>query len=268
DVTVLHDDAFVISNENASSVALEPSYFDKVQDYPTSSDDNKYLLSIQNVGATLDEEGLVVPVTEDLRNGNGRAIKSIFWTKNRVNKFDNKVDSIFWIMKDNSLPPIIQIKSSILASALGSTLATKRTTAEYGADPNKLVFEPYANPFRLYPLRNDYIKFKDLFENKDVDCYILNTGSFLDKDISKSITLGLIEDIVSNNIKFKNIDGVNDIMFANIENFNPDFANDKFKKLFIQRMQSRVDYINSLHGHDILPEEASQSILNVFSNLL
>mgnify|MGYP006990193905 CR=1 FL=1 len=29
DITVLHDDAFIISREDGSSVALEPSYFDK-----------------------------------------------------------------------------------------------------------------------------------------------------------------------------------------------------------------------------------------------
>ena len=45
DITVLHDDAFIISNQDGSSISLEPSYFDKVQDYPTNSPDNKYLLS-------------------------------------------------------------------------------------------------------------------------------------------------------------------------------------------------------------------------------
>lgn len=268
DVTVLHDDAFVISNNDGSSIALEPSYFDKVQDYPTSSSDNKFLLSIQNVGATIDEDGLIVPVTEDIRNGNGRAIKSVFWTKNRVNKFDNKVDSIFWIMKDNSLPPIIKVNSSVLGSALGSTLATKRTSAEYGADVNKLVFEPYANPFRLYPLRNDYIKFKDLFENHNVECFILNTGAFLDNDIKKSMTLGLIEGIVAKSLNFNPIKGVNGIEFTNIEHFNPNFDNSKYKELFIQRMQSRVDYIKSLHGHDILPEEAALSIQEVIKDII
>ncbi|KLD60573.1 hypothetical protein WP50_09315, partial [Lactiplantibacillus plantarum] len=29
DITVLHDDAFVINRKDGSSVALEPSYFDK-----------------------------------------------------------------------------------------------------------------------------------------------------------------------------------------------------------------------------------------------
>ena len=81
DVTVLHDDAFIISNNNGSSISLEPSYFDKVQDYPTNSPDNKYLLTIQNVAMTYDNNDKLVPVTEDIRNGNGRALKSKYWTK-------------------------------------------------------------------------------------------------------------------------------------------------------------------------------------------
>lgn len=31
--TVLHDDAFIISNTDGSSICLEQSYFDKTQDY-------------------------------------------------------------------------------------------------------------------------------------------------------------------------------------------------------------------------------------------
>ena len=85
-VTVLHDDAFIINTKNGSSIALEPTYFDKTADYPCNSPDNKYLLTMQNVSATRDKNGLVVPVTEDIRNGNGRAIKSRFWSPNRVDK--------------------------------------------------------------------------------------------------------------------------------------------------------------------------------------
>ena len=33
DIKVLHDDAFIISNVNGSSVRLEQSYFDKTSDY-------------------------------------------------------------------------------------------------------------------------------------------------------------------------------------------------------------------------------------------
>ena len=99
DVTVLHDDAYIISTENGSSVALEPSYFDKTQDYPLVSGDNKYLITMQNCGATVDADGKLVPVTEDIRNGNGCAIKSKLWVVNRVDKMEEPINTIVWLMK-------------------------------------------------------------------------------------------------------------------------------------------------------------------------
>jgi len=268
DVTVLHDDAFIISNKDGSSISLEPSYFDKVQDYPTSSEDNKYLLTMQNVGATYDVNNKLVPITEDIRNGNGRALKSKFWTKKRAFKFDNKIDAIFWIMKDNTLPPILKINSSILASTLGATLATKRSSAEHGVNSDELIIEPYANPFRLYPLRNDYNKFKNLFKNTSVDCYVLNTGYFMSKKVTKEITLGLMEKIVSKDINFIKLENIDDIEYVNMEGFNPDFSNQKYKTLFIKRLNSRVDYINKLYGHDILPVEAARSISKIINQII
>ena len=266
-ITVLHDDAFIISNKDGSSVSLEPSYFDKVQDYPTNSKDNKYLLTMQNVGATIDDSGKVVPVTEDIQNGNGRALKSKCWTKQRAYKFDNKVDSIFWIMKDDSLPPVMKINNSVLASTLGATLATKRSSAEHGAVKDQLVIEPYANPFRLYPLRNDYNKFKDLFENTGIDCYVINTGFFLNNDITPKITLGIIEQIVEGTIEFNDLQGISDIQITDIEGFNPDFTSEEYKDLFISRLESRIDYIQHLYGHDILPNEAKESIENIIKKI-
>lgn len=267
DVTVLHDDAFIISNKDGSSISLEPSYFDKVQDYPTDSVDNKYLLTMQNVGATYDINNKLVPITEDIRNSNGRALKSKFWTKHRAFKFDNKIDAIFWIMKDDTLPPILKINSSILGSTLGATLATKRSSAEHGINANELVIEPYANPFRLYPLRNDYNKFKDLFENTGVDCYVLNTGYFMNNKVTKEITLGLIEKIVSKEIKFIQLANITEVQYVDIEGFNPDFSDLKYKKLFLKRLNSRVDYINKLYGHNILPLGAAKSITSIINRL-
>jgi hypothetical protein len=83
---------------------------------------------------------------------------------------------------NETLPPVVKIENPILASVMGACLATKRSTAEklqYGVDIDALVFEPYANPFRTYPLIDDYNKFKQLFENNNVECYIINTGHFL-----------------------------------------------------------------------------------------
>lgn len=262
DITILHDDAYVISTENGSSVALEPSYFDKTQDYPTNHPANKYLLTVQNCGVTLDEEGNKVIVTEDIRNGNGRAVKSRLWTENRVDKIDEHVDSIAWLMKDETMPPVIKITDPILASVMGATLATKRTTAERLAkDVNKdaLVIEPYANPFRTYQLADDYDKFKKLFEKENVDCYIINTGYFIDKKVPKEVTLKLLEDIVTSKAEFKPLGNFSVIEYAEIEGFEPKF-DEEYKEMWISSIEYRKDYLKEMEtfkgGKDILPKEA------------
>ena len=99
-------------------------------------------------------------------------------------------------MKDPTIPPIVKIKGASLASVMGATLATKRSSAERlapGVDPNRLVVEPYANPFRTYPLVNDYKKFRKLVKERNVDCYIINTGDFMGKDIKPATTISAIE---------------------------------------------------------------------------
>jgi phosphoenolpyruvate carboxykinase (ATP) len=274
DITVLHDDAFIISTENGSSVALEPSYFDKTQDYPMADEDNKFLVTVQNNGVTLDENGKIVLVTEDMRNGNGRAVKSKLWSPNRVNKFDEPVNSIFWLMKDPTLPPIIKLSGSALASVMGATLATKRTSAERlaeGVDPNALVVEPYANPFRTYPLIDDYSKFKKLFEDNNVDCYILNTGFFMGKKVTPAVTLGSLESIIEETATFKQWGSFSDIEIMEIEGYVPDMNDSEYVSQLKARMNDRVEYVKSRDtekgGFDKLPAEALEALQKVVKEL-
>lgn len=271
DITVLHDDAFVISTVDSSSIALEPAYFDKTQDYPLSSEDNKFLLTVQNNGATLDENGNVVLVTQDLRNGNGRAVKSRLWSPNRVDKFDEPVNAIFWLMKDPTIPPVVKLKGSEFASVMGATLATKRTSAERlapGVDPDALVVEPYANPFRTYPLANDYEKFKALFKERNVDCYILNTGDFMGKKVTPAVTLGVLEAIIEGKANFIKWSNFSDIEIMEIEGFVPDMNNAEYKYQLTERMKDRVKFIESKKGgFDELPIEALEALQKVISEL-
>lgn len=274
DITVLHDDAFVISTKDGSSVALEPTYFDKTQDYPLDNPDNKYLVTIQNNAVTVDEDGKKVLLTEDLRNGNGRAIKSKIWSPNRVDKIPEHCDAVIWLMKDATLPPVLKITDPVLASVMGATLATKRTTAERlaaGVDPNALVVEPYANPFRTYPLSEDYAKFKQLFEERGVACYILNTGFFLDKKISKEITLGTIEKIVENTADFKPFGNIENMYCLDIDGFNADFSDSEYVAQLKARMDDRIKFIKSKEtaqgGFDKLPDEACAAIEKVASEI-
>ena len=274
DVTVLHDDAFIINSETGSSIALEPSYFDKTADYPTYCADNKYLITAQNCSATIDEDGKVVLVTEDIRNGNGRAIKSKLWSPNRVDKIDEPVNAIFWIMKDPTIPPIVKLKGAELASVMGATLATKRSTAERlapGADPNALVVEPYANPFRTYPLVNDYEKFRNLVADRNVDCYIINTGDFMGKKVQPKGTVGVIEAIVEGKANFKQWGPFEDIEIFEWEGFVPDLNDADYVKQLKARMLDRVKFVESREtvkgGFDKLPKEALDALNKVVDAL-
>ena len=274
EIKVLHDDAFIINTDTCASVALEPTYFDKTQDYPAGCDDNKFLLTSMNNSATLDEDGNIQLVTEDIRNGNGRAIKSKLWAPNRVDKIDEPVNAISWIMKDPTIPPVVKLKGASLASVMGATLATKRSSAERlapGVDPNKLVVVPYANPFRTYPLADDYEKFKKLVEEKNVDCYIINTGDFMGKKVQPKDTLGILEAIVEKKADFKPWGPFSDIEIFDWEGFVPDMNDASYVDQLRARMNDRVNEIKAFEtkkdGYDKLPADALEAIQKVVEEL-
>lgn len=266
DIQVLHDDAFIVSIADGSSIALEPSYFDKTNDYPAGHPEQDYFVTLQNVGVTLDENGKKALVTEDIRNGNGRTVKSRYSTANRVDQITDPIDAIYWIMKDDSLPPIVKITDPLLASAFGATLATKRSTAENTTDDrDALVIEPYANPFRVYPLVEDYEKFKALFE-KGVECYIINTGEFLGKKVTPRDTLGVIEGNVNRSAVFKPFGPLEHFEFVEIDGFDVPFDDDVYLDYLKGRMQGRLDFIanfNAQHTQNLLPNEIIEAFQKI-----
>lgn len=268
DISILHDDAYIINTNDLSSVAMEPTYFDKMQDYPVEHPANKYLLTLQNVGVTLDENGNKVVLAEDVRNNNGRAIKSQFWTDNRVNHVDEPVNAIVWLMKDKTLPPILKIDDPILASTMGATLATRRSTAEKldaNVDPNALVIEPYANPFRTYPLVCDYESYKKLFKECGVDCYIMNTGFFLEKKIPKEVTLDLLERLVEGALQFEPFGAYENLSYVEVPGFEPPFDVREYHHQLHQAFEFRSEYVEKLKdGKNELPQE----VLDVLKTLM
>ena len=274
EIKVLHDDAFIINTDTCASIALEPSYFDKTADYPTGCEDNKYLITAQNCSATLDEDGKVQLVTEDIRNGNGRAIKSKIWSPNRVDKVEAPVNAIFWIMKDPTFPPVVKLKGAALASVMGATLATKTSSAERvaaGTDLNALRIVPYANPFRTYPLVNDYEKFKKLVEEKNVDCFIINTGDFMGKKVQPADTLGILESIVEGKASFTQWGPFEDIEIMDWEGFIPNLNDADYKAQLKNAMANRVSAVEGFatkkEGYGKLPEEALAALQKLVNAL-
>lgn len=268
-VTILHDDAFIISREKGSTTALEPSYFDKTQDYSSDDPTIAYFLTCQNVGVTTNEIQKKIIVTQDIRNGNGRTVKSRFVTPNRVDHLDEPIDAIFWIMKDDSLPPVLRIDDPALATAFGATLATKRSSAENVTNENadQLIIEPFANPFRAYPLGEDYHAFQTLFESGRTKCYVLNTGNYNGKKVTPAITLEAIEKIVRKTGEFIPFGMLPTISYLPIEGMEVPFTDGAYKQLLQERLRIRVQFIRSLNAYHSLPKEAAESIENLIVQL-
>ncbi|MCA5012933.1 MULTISPECIES: phosphoenolpyruvate carboxykinase (ATP) [unclassified Enterococcus] len=273
-VTVLHDDAFIISKKNGSTTALEPAYFDKTQDYPMKDPSINFFLTGHNIGVTLNEQHQKVLVTEDIRNNNGRTIKSRYATPNRKDHLPEKLDAVYWIMKDDSLPPIVKIDDPVLAAIFGLTLATKRSTAENvlpETDLDRLVIEPFANPFRAYPLTEDYQDFKELFEQQTVDCYVLNTGYFNGQKISPQQTLSCIEAVINNTETFLPFGPLSSMSYAPTDSLLPDFHDPNYLVKIQDSLSYRLDFIqqqkNERQDDPVLPNEIELFIQKLIDEL-
>ena len=273
DITVLHDDAFIISREDGSSVALEPAYFDKTHDYPAGHHETEYYTVVMNCAVTQDEAGRKVLVTEDLRNHNGRVIKSRYTSANRVDVEKDPITALFWIMKDNSLPPVLKIDDPVLATTMGLTLATKRTSAENlpkGFDMNTLVIEPFADPFRAYPVAGDYGDFKELFTERHAACYVLNTDAFMGKDIPKELTMKILEYLADDTDEWKPFGDFKGVSYMPLEGFEVKLDDPDYKKTLVARMQDRLDWVNDYNDknpENPLPNEAKETLQGIIKEL-
>lgn len=272
DITILHDDAFIIDRKNGSSIALEPAYFDKTSDYLPGSKEMEYFTTVMNVGVTQDMQGKKTLVTDDLRNGNGRTIKSRYSAKNRVDREQAPLDSIFWIMKDDSLPPVVKLSDPVIAATFGLTLATKRSTAEnvIGESRDKLVIEPFANPFRVYPLTEDYHDFKELFEKQQANCYIINTDSYNGKNIDKDTTLGILEAIANENAEWTKFGALPQMSYLSIPGYEVDLNDATYAKKLRQRLQDRLVWVNNYtktHPKEELPVEITKKLEELITKL-
>lgn len=175
----MHDDAFQIDLKERVCRVWEPTLFDKTDSRDFSHPDWKYCISSQN-NAIMDINGKLYILGMDVRNGNGRAIfdRDLLGKNAYVNRCGFP-HAICWLMKDETLPPVLKFSDTALAVAMGSTLMTKRTAAENVSleEMKKLVFEPFANPFRVYELYKDCEGFMRIFE-AGASCYCFNSGFF------------------------------------------------------------------------------------------
>ena len=126
----------------------------------------------------IEVDGKVLPLGQDLRNSNGRAL----FDRDLLGAYVNRCgfpDIICWLMKDSCLPPLMRFDDPALAVAMGASLMTRRNRAENVPEEElqKLVFVPYANPFRVYELWRDVQAFTKVFSQGAVG-YCFNSSGF------------------------------------------------------------------------------------------
>ena len=188
---VLHDDAFQIDLEHKVCRAWEPTLFDKTDSRDINHPDWKYCLSLMN-HAVIDYKGKRWPIGQDVRNSNGRALLDRDLLGNHVNScaFPR---ALIWLMKDTVLPPVIKITEKYLAIAMGAALMTQRNRAENVTeeDLKKLVFEPFANPFRVYELHRDVDAFLSVADN-GADFYCFNSKGYWKESEEKLEAIPLV----------------------------------------------------------------------------
>ena len=258
---VLHDDAFQIDLENKCCRAWEPTLFDKTDSRPVGHPDWKYALALMN-HAVLELDGKRIPVGQDLRNQNGRALLDRGLLGNYVNRCAFP-KALVWLMKDSVLPPILKLKEKHLAIAMGAALMTQRNRAENVTeeDLKKLVFEPFANPFRVYELYRDVEAFLSVADN-GADFYCFNSrGYWKESDsaleaIPLKTSLTLQTAILTDQIEWEEWDALPGAMIPtkeSIEKILPGYYEtyhpknrgnlEAYKKLLHDRFQQRKDFL-------------------------
>lgn len=279
EVTVIHDDAFLIDLENDFSVALEPSLFDKTDAVRRDDPQLNYFYSAQNVGVSELADGSRELVCGDIRNSNGRCLKSRDMFRHA--EFCRRPGMVIWLQKDTSLPPICKVKGTSLAVTMGASLSTMRAKGVENVEArelHKLVIEPFANPFRVHSLLEDCEQFRKLFK-MGCECYIMNTHAFglADEliDIPKELSLALVTALVRGKIEWQDWNSFHGLQVPKNGNalFGPDF--DKrykpkrtvpYLRFLRDRMQDRITFLS--HKRDEERDMANTFIAPLVSSRL
>ena len=257
-VTVIHDDAFLIGLDDNLTVALEPSLFDKTDSVDFRDPIIKYFYSAQNVAVTDLGNGKKELVARDIRNDNGRCIKS----RDMFKSADScgRPNTLIWLQKDQALPPVMKVADKGLAVAMGASLSTLRAKGVENVAKEelaKLVIEPFANPFRVHKLMEDCRQFLKLFK-LGTACYIMNTGRFGmpgdEVDVPKELSLAIVTQLVRGKVEWrewKSFPGL--LLPANGDDLFGDEFDKKYtpsrKPEYLQflrnRMQDRITFLSN-----------------------
>ena len=265
---VLHDDAFQIDCDQKVCRVWEPTLFDKTDSRPLGHNDWRYILSVMNHGL-IEKDGMVLPLGQDVRNSNGRAL----FDRDLLGTYVNRCgfpDTICWLMKDSCLPPVMRFSDPSLAVAMGASLMTRRNRAENVPEEElqKLVFVPFANPFRVYELWRDVQAFAKVFNNGATGYCFNSSGFWKSSDVDLrpiplKTSLTLQTAILLNKLEWEDLDFLPGAQIPSLESVEAilpgyhhtyDPANVENRSAYLATMRSRfrqrMMFLQSSDLHD------------------
>jgi phosphoenolpyruvate carboxykinase (ATP) len=271
--SIAHDDAFVVSMVTGKVIVLEPTFFNKTDGDDIGDETTRRGLIFYNMGLA-EIEGRMDVIPKDRLVANGRVIQERPY--NAVDGYD-RIDIVSLVMKDDTLPPISLINNPALFVAFGASLMTKRSLAEALKSIEEqfsLVIEPFAQPFRSWRLNTECRMFQLFLELFKPATVILNTGDFMGKDINLELSRDrILPKLTGGDLDFMPWHIVPKKMVSLIKKgtlgkeydrtFTPETSDHEYVSRFVERMQTRIDFLTELRDKNKLHADFVDPLLKV-----
>jgi phosphoenolpyruvate carboxykinase (ATP) len=104
------------------------------------------------------------------------------------------VDQVFFITRNPAMPPIAKLspEEAAVAFMLGESVQTSAGDPDSAGEAIRVVG---TNPFIVGSEGEEGNRFRDLIDDLDVQCFLLNTGSVGDRDVGVSDTVTLLREV-------------------------------------------------------------------------
>ncbi|MFD1585878.1 phosphoenolpyruvate carboxykinase (ATP) [Halorientalis brevis] len=104
------------------------------------------------------------------------------------------VDQVFFITRNPAMPPVAKLDPDEAAAAfmLGESVQTSAGDPSAAGESIRVVG---TNPFIMGSKGEEGNRFRDLIDDLDVDCFVLNTGTVGEKDVGVEDTVSLLRAI-------------------------------------------------------------------------
>ncbi len=160
---------------------------------------------LENVA--VDEDGSV-DFHEDRYGSNSRAIVQRDELESADPEIDlDRVDQVFFITRNPLMPPVAKLDEEQAAAAfmLGESIETSAGDPDRAGESIRVVG---TNPFIIGPEGEEGNRFRDLIDDLDVECFVLNTGHLGDegKDVGVRESVTILTEAARGTIEWRDDD--------------------------------------------------------------